>query len=163
MRLVALSVAIGLFGTAGACSSSSNGPATPVSFSKDVLPIFEQSCGSANTVCHGTGLNPSTAGRPFLGDLTGGTSPMAVLPGIVGVRATEDPLRMIVQPNDSANSYMVYKLKGTQGMLTSECMGGHNLSGGAPCGQQMPYATPPLDPSSITLIEAWIDQGAKND
>jgi hypothetical protein len=164
MRLVALSIIIGSLGTA-ACSSSSGGPATsstPVSFSKTVLPIFEQSCGAANTVCHGTGLDPVMAGRPFLGDLTGGTDPSKVLPGIVGVPATEDPHLKIVQAGDSANSYMVYKLNGTQGTLTSSCMDGHNPSGGMPCGQQMPYATTPLQQSQIDAIVAWIDQGAQS-
>jgi hypothetical protein len=175
MRLIALLIATTSLGTA-ACSSStggntgsssssggtgsSSGSSGPVSFSADVLPAFQMSCGIAGSTCHGTGLNASIMQRPFLGNNTGGTDPSMVLPGIVSVTSQEDPKLDIVKPGDSANSYMVYKIKGTQGMLKTDC-----ATGGTPytdCGLQMPYASAPLDQATIDLIIRWIDQGAQN-
>jgi hypothetical protein len=125
--------------------------------------MFEQSCGIAGVGCHGTGLIPSQAGRPFLGDFGGGTKSSAVLPGIVGVSSFEDPHLNIVKASDSANSYLVYKVKGTQGTLVSQCMDGKNAVGtGGPCGVSMPNAMAALDDASIALISNWIDQGAQD-
>lgn len=64
---------------------------------------------------------------------------------IVGVASHEKPAILRIAPGDSANSYMVMKLRGTQG------------AGG---GQPMPLGAFPLDPALVIKIAAWAQQGA---
>ena len=64
---------------------------------------------------------------------------------IVDVPSEEKPAIKRIAPGDSANSYMVMKLRGTQG------------AGG---GQPMPLNAFPLDPALVIKIAAWAQQGA---
>jgi hypothetical protein len=159
MRMVALSVVVALAAGYSIAACSSSGGTQTVSFKSQVLPTFQTSCGIAGSTCHGTGLDPSS-GRPFLGDADGGTDPSKVLPGIIGVKATEDPQLSIVKPSDPSNSYMMHKLDGDQMQFAAECATADPMY--ATCGQRMPYAAPMLDQATIDMIRQWIAQGAQN-
>ena len=113
--------------------------AGPRSLNTDVQPIFSASCATTSG-CHLTS-DPSSGSL----DLSQGHSYISLVgPNTVGVPSTEDAAFLRVKPGDSANSYLVLKLKGT-----------------ATIGLQMPYPTP-LDASAIKAITDWIDQGAQN-
>lgn len=124
-----------------------------VSLSRDVQPILSASC--ATTLCHGSPL----------------AAPMSLLSGdsftsLVGVPSCEAPSLKRVEPANSAASYLVLKLEGTQTTLvnTGDCapcdFGVATESG---CGQRMPRDAPsPLPDAEIQLIRDWIDQGAAN-
>jgi hypothetical protein len=115
------------------------------------------SCGLAGSTCHGTGLDPSS-GRPFLGNHAGGTDPMTVLRGIVGVPAAEDPQLSLVKGSDPMNSYLMHKVDGDQMMFANECAVADPTY--STCGQPMPYASPALDKTTRDTIRQWIAQGA---
>jgi hypothetical protein len=147
--------------------TGSSGSAATVSFSNDILPLFSSNCGSAGIGCHGTGIVGATAGRPFLGNAVGTTSPSSVLPGIVNFASYEDPKLDIVKAGDSMNSYLVIKLLNEQDNYTSDCtaFGKNVYAPSQPCGLSMPgegAANLMLDTATLTLIENWIDQGAQN-
>lgn len=107
-----------------------------VSLSKDVQPIFTVRC--ATTGCHGSSF-------PNLGlILIDGES----YANLVNVKSAESPLDR-VEPGDSAASYLMHKLQGTQTSV-----------GGS--GDQMPRFSTPLPDAEIDLIRSWIDQGAQD-
>lgn len=108
-------------------------PGLTISLSGDVQPIFSNNC--ALTFCHGD--------FPQFGlDLR----PSSAWGSLVDVPSAEAPLDR-VEPGDSALSYLVHKLEGTQASV-----------GGS--GDPMPFGGPPLPPAEIQLIRSWIDQGA---
>ena len=103
-----------------------------VSFSQDIQSIFNSNC----VVCH----QSATA----TGDLNLETGFAYI--NLVNVESTQSPL-MLVAPGDSDGSYLLNKLRGTQG----------EVGGG---GLRMPYGASPLQQSQINLIQQWIEQGA---
>jgi hypothetical protein len=99
--------------------------------------IFVPKC--ATSACH-SGSPPASA-------------PVSLDPGrswqeLVGVPSTEAP-EHLVEPFDPAASYLVSKVRGTQGQV-----------GGL---SQMPPAGEPLSEAEIQAIEGWIARGAPND
>jgi len=130
-----------------------------VSFSRDILPKFQSSCGIAGSTCHGA-PGVSSQGRPFLGYFEGGTDAAQVELAIVGVPSVEDPNMNIVTAGDVWHSYMWIKLDNLQSTLAAECAKG--MSDYKDCGQSMPYQNPPLDDGTLNTIARWIAQGAKN-
>jgi hypothetical protein len=54
---------------------------------------------------------------------------------------------VLVAPGDSDGSYLLHKLRGTQG----------EVGGG---GLRMPYGALPLQQGQINLVQQWIEQGA---
>ena len=103
-----------------------------VSFSQDIQSIFNSNC----VVCH----QSATA----TGDLNLETG--LAYRNLVSVESTQSPL-MLVTSGDSDGSYLLHKLRGTQGEV-----GGSGL--------RMPYGASPLQQSQINLIQQWIEQGA---
>ena len=103
-----------------------------VSFSQDIQSIFNSNC----VVCH-----QSAAANGDL-NLEAGSA----YDNLVNVESTQRPL-MLVTPGDSDGSYLLHKLRGTQG----------EVGGG---GLRMPYGASPLQQSQINLIQQWIEQGA---
>lgn len=109
---------------------------TLVSLALDVQPILSRYC--AKSGCHGStnppqGLNMDVGSAYF---------------NLVGVTAIEAPTLKRIQPGNTALSYLVHKLEGTQGTV-----------GGS--GQQMPpigNEAPSLD--NVALIKQWITEGA---
>jgi hypothetical protein len=131
-----------------------------VSFSTDVLPTFQRSCGIAGATCHGAPSVVTVAQRPFLGYFDGGTDGSAVVSGLVGVVSPEDPKLSIVKASDPANSYLMHKLDGDQCTFAKDCAQGQTQY--TDCGQQMPYSSPALDEATRDTVRRWIAQGAKN-
>jgi hypothetical protein len=128
-------------------------PGATASFRQDVQPIFTASCATA--FCHGSPLG----------------APMSLLSAdsyasLVGAASCEAAALKRVAPGDSAGSYLVVKLEGTQSaILAAGGCQACSISGGsvANCGSRMPLTGPPYLPDAeIRLIRDWIDQGAEN-
>jgi hypothetical protein len=75
------------------------------------------------------------------------SSTAATFAALVNVNSLQVPSLRRVAPNDSANSYLVHKLQGT------------NL---APGTSRMPLGGPFLDQATIDQVKSWIDAGAQN-
>jgi hypothetical protein len=131
-----------------------------VSFSKDILPTFQMTCGIAGATCHGSPAVVTVDQRPFLGFFDGGTDASVVVNGLVGVKSPEDPQLSIVKAGDPPSSYLMHKLDGDQCQFASACAQG--LTQYTDCGQQMPYSSPPLDETTRDTVRRWIAQGAKS-
>jgi len=101
-------------------------------YGTDVQDIYDNNCTAG---CH-------SGGAPSAGlDLDVGASYTAS----VDVVSTQDASFDLVEPGDSANSYLWQKVDGS-----------------ASAGQQMPSGGPFLDQADIDLIATWIDEGAPN-
>ena len=119
-----------------------------VSFAKDVIPIFGQSC--AFSTCHGATTGPSNG--VFLGN-----DPARVYTGIVGVRGDELQTMPFITAGDPRQSYLMRKMDGSQCAFDSQCSGGS-------CQSFMPKTNDtPLDLPTRDIVRRWIAQGAKND
>lgn len=122
--------------------------ATPaVSFSRDVMPVFGQSC--AFSTCHGSTVGP--ANGVFLG-----RDAAKVHSAIVNVRGDELAAMPFVTPGNPRESYLMRKLDGSQCALDAKCTGGS-------CKDSMPKNTDLLDVTTRDIVRRWIAQGAKND
>ncbi len=158
MRSVVLLLALGLFG----CPSDPGGPScedyTPpggfdaqnpkVSFSKDVAPIFKQSC--AFSTCHGasSGLPPNGV---YLGSDTA-----RVYTGLTTEKPSELPTMPFVTPGDPRQSYLMRKMDGSQCALDAQCTDGT-------CQSSMPKNDVVLPVETRDVDRRWIAQGAQND
>ncbi len=104
-----------------------------ISFTNEVQPIFTANCAS----CHVGG--GSSGGLQLDAAVSYGN--------LVNKPSSELPTMDRIEPNDPANSYLLHKLKGTQGTVSGS-------------GTQMPQGRPPLTTAQISTIETWISQGA---
>jgi hypothetical protein len=105
-----------------------------LSHAVDIQPIWDAGC---VTDCHEPG---GTAAMVL--DLSGNA-----YANIVDINSGQAQLLKLVEPNNSAESYLVAKLEGNQ-----------NIVGGT--GLDMPSGSDPLDAATLTTIKAWIDAGA---
>lgn len=133
VRRFLATLSIGLTALA-AHGAQAAGPSFGPSFGKDIAPLLKARC----AVCHLTGKE---AGNMAL-------HPKAAWASLVSRPSSVSAL-MLVNPDKPDQSYMLMKLEGT-----------HIKNGGS--GARMPFAAPPLDPTQIGLIRAWIKAGAKN-
>jgi hypothetical protein len=150
--------------TIAACSSPTSGascetyvvpasfdPTKPtVSFTSDVLPIFEASCG-LSTSCHGAQTGP----RIFLGSRSTPFDPMRVLGDVVGVPSSDLPAMNYVTAGDPSQSFLMHKMDGDQCMLTAKCANND-------CGLSMPQNNDVLEVAKRDVVRRWIAQGAQN-
>jgi hypothetical protein len=95
--------------------------------------VFDKSC--AFSTCHGDG---------------GGSGELSLTPGnsfanLVGVPADGDPTQTRVIPADPDGSYLMHKLESADGIV----------------GDPMPQAEP-LDEARLSLVRAWIAEGAQD-
>jgi hypothetical protein len=111
-------------------------PLATATFSGSVEPIFTMTCATAS--CH-TG-----ASAPQGMDLSAGNA----YSNVVGVASTELPEMERVSPNAPLQSYLVHKLRGSQGVV-----------GGI--GSRMPLGGS-VSNDKIAAIVAWILAGASN-
>jgi hypothetical protein len=118
-----------------------------VSFSKEVMPIFGQSC--AFSTCHGSTVG--NANGVFLGK-----DAPRVYAAIVGVKGDEHEAMPFVTAGNPRESYLMRKMDGSQCALDAQCSGGS-------CQGSMPKNEEPLDLATRDKIRRWISQGAKND
>ncbi len=119
-----------------------------VTFAKDVMPIFSQSC--AFTSCHGSASG--NANGVFLG----AADPVRVYQAIVDVRSSKLPTMSYVKPGDPHESFLMRKMDGSHCVLDAQCTG-------TDCGQSMPKNDETLPIESRDIVRRWIAQGAKND
>jgi hypothetical protein len=118
-----------------------------VSFSKDVVPIFSQSC--AFSACHGGIGNPNGVHLPQ-GDAA------SIHKNIVDVRSSRLTSMSFVKPGDPRQSFLMRKLDKSQCTLDAQCVSGS-------CGDSMPKDDDLLPIEDRDKIRRWIAQGAKND
>jgi len=112
------------------------------SFSIDILPALQGSCGSAATSCHG-GSSPT--GHVIYA----GTAAQvhAQLVNVVPANAPAGWLR--VKPGDPAHSWILEKVTRDQ-------------PGGSGYGTRMPQGAPNLCQPTVDTLSAWISAGAPN-
>jgi hypothetical protein len=118
-----------------------------VSFSRDVMPVFKQSC--AFSTCHGSTTGP--ANGVFLGD-----DAARVHKALVGARSGELATMNFVTASDPRQSYLMRKMDASQCALDAQCTGGS-------CQGSMPKNEDPLPVDKRDIVRRWIAQGAKND
>jgi hypothetical protein len=151
----------------GSCSAEldSNGcfdaecfelPARDVSFSADILPIFENSC-ALSSACHGNPSSPNTSAgyQPYLGEVDPATTPSdvdAILALIVGQPSRAAPGLAIVEPGAPEQSFLMHKMDDSLSCSSVECPDG--------CGDVMPKGSGPLERETRDLVRGWIAQGA---
>ncbi len=119
------------------CIASTGDCTDGACFARDIQPIFSNNC--AFSGCH-AGTAPQQGQNLSAG---------VAYANIVCVPSNERPGMMRVRPSEPDSSYLVHKIQGTQGTV-----------GGS--GGQMPLGGTPLTAQQISLIRAWITQGAKN-
>jgi hypothetical protein len=106
--------------------------------------IHSQVIGATCGGCHG-----GSAGLSGLGNCN------TAYAALVGVASTENPSMNRVEPGDPGDSWLMYKLDGTQGWFTGTCSGGF-------CGSRMPLGGE-LSVDVRDAIRFWIASGAAND
>jgi anaerobic magnesium-protoporphyrin IX monomethyl ester cyclase len=109
-------------------------PPPPMSYTRYIAPLFKSEC--ATPQCH------SSQGRAS-GLVLETDSSYA---NIVNVSSQQAPAMKLIAPGDTAHSYLVKKLEGTQAS-----------AGGS--GAQMPPGSTP-DPTLIINVHTWMEEGA---
>ena len=130
-------------GTDGGSSSGGDARTRPYpNFDDDVMPVFIANC--SLTACHGSkqsNLNiyiPNNADAAFA-ELSK-TSPTSGL--------------KFIEPGDPTKSYVMIKMDGKQGSLSTQCDAGD-------CGTEMPPDVGLVAQDQRDTIRAWITAGAK--
>ena len=147
-RPVWMGMAAVLFSLASCKDSNPTNPTDPetsISYARDVQPIFDAHC----TNCHAIGVFGFnlTGGIDENGlDLTQGRSYRALVGQSTFQRPDLAPT-LRVAPGAPENSYILQKLESSTPKL----------------GERMPLNDPPLTPTQIERIRAWIARGAPND
>lgn len=155
MRLALLLVPLSLLCACGGGGGSTAAPVPPApapttcpipvakaspSFSADIVPALQSSCGSAATSCHG-GAAP-TGHVIFSGTAT------QVHAQLVNVVPASAPAGwFLVKPGDTAHSWILEKVTKDQ-------------PGGSGYGTRMPQAAPNLCQPTVDTLSAWISAGA---
>jgi hypothetical protein len=150
--LAALSVAA-LLGAACGAEPLAGSPGTtcPIAlvpshptFSGDVLPALQQSCGSSTSTCHG---GPTAYGHVDYSTSPGRTA-QDVYGDLVGAVPANAPAGWLrVKAGDPARSWIVEKVSSVQ-------------PGGSGYGARMPLGRPDLCATTIDSLVAWISSGA---
>jgi len=128
----------------GAADAGSDGGSTPWTFSQVQAQILS---GCTNARCHGVG------NRSGLVELNAA----AAYINLVSVPSQELPSLNFVEPGDSASSYLVNKLEGSQGAACSAA--GLSVRN---CGSMMPEGQRALSAATLQGLRSWIDAGAPN-
>ena len=118
-------------------------PAHPT-FTADILPAIQPSCGAATTTCHG--------GPTAFGHVDYSTSlsrvPRDVYDDLVGATPANAPAGYLrVTPSDASHSWIVAKVSQDQ-------------PGGSGYGARMPLGRANLCPATLEALLAWIADGA---
>jgi hypothetical protein len=118
-------------------------PAHPT-FSVDILPAIQPSCGAATTTCHG---GPTASGHVDYSTSLSRT-PRNVYDDLVGATPANAPAGYLrVAPRDASHSWIVAKVTQDQ-------------PGGSGFGARMPLGRPNLCQATIDALLAWIADGA---
>ncbi|MFL5352551.1 hypothetical protein [Archangium sp.] len=118
--------------------------ATPPTFSRDVAPLLQGSCGFGSG-CHGTAQPAGSV------QLTLGTGDAAALLERLKAKSVREPSLPLVDPGNPSGSFLLRKVTGDFTGLPC-----------APsaCGERMPQRGTPLPREDLDLLEQWIQQGA---
>jgi len=143
------------WGCAGSGSgSSTSAPAQPPTtcpipvaktsptFTADIVPALQSSCGVASTSCHG-GTSPT-------GHVMYSGTPAEIYAQLVNVVPANAPAGqgwLLVKPGDPVHSWVIEKITKDQ-------------PGGSGYGTRMPQAAPNLCQATVDTIKAWITAGA---
>ena len=113
-------------------------------FSQDVVPLFQGSCGFGSG-CHGTA---QPAGHV---QLTLGSGDAATLLARLKEKSVREPSLPLVDPGNPSGSFLLHKVTGDYTGLPC-----------APsaCGERMPQRSTSLPQESLDMLELWIQQGA---
>lgn len=142
------------FGCGGGGSGSASAPPPPTttcpipvakpspSWSADLLPALQGSCGSAATSCHG-------GSAPTGHVIYSGTAAEVHARLVNGVPASAPAGQgwLLVKPGDPAHSWLLEKVTKDQ-------------PGGSGYGTRMPQAAPNLCQATVDTITAWVNAGA---
>lgn len=152
--LCALALAAGCGGTDGSPAGGGGAPSTcPIpshvaspTFTRDILPALQASCGSLASSCHGTA---APAGHVQYGTPPGRTAGdvHAALVGAPPSNAPPGAGWLRVAPGDVARSWLVEKVTKDQ-------------PGGTGYGARMPYAGANVCQATVDTLVSWIQQGA---
>lgn len=123
----------------------------PVSFRKQVLPIFAASCTFGS--CHGS----KSAGNNgiYLGARGSVADAASIRAALLEKGPVAAPSMRYVTPSNHDSSYLWVKLTG-RFCAVPECADGK-------CGEAMPRGGDTLQPSDMSTVRSWIAQGAKDD
>ncbi len=152
-RSIAIAVMLAVLGCGGTDPSGPGGaastcpitvvPAHPT-FTADILPALQSSCGSAATSCHG---GPTASGHVDYSTSLSRTA-ADVRADLVGVPpANAPPGYDRVRAGDPAHSWIVEKVTSDQ-------------PGGSGYGARMPLGRPNLCPATVDTLVGWITAGA---
>jgi len=120
---------------AGTCQSEDSDPTLDVSFSKEILPLFQRSGSLGGCTCHQP-ANRSTSGIDQSG--------LSLQNYVALMRGGNTSQSNIVVPGDPCASVIVQK-----------------VSNAPPYGSRMPPGGPPfMSPEEIGLLRDWIAEGA---
>jgi hypothetical protein len=120
-----------------------------VSFTADVMPVFQANCASAS--CHG--LSQSTTGLA-LGN--GATNATTAYTRLVGPMSGELATMPYVTAGEPGNSFLMHKMDADLCSLDAACSGGS-------CQRPMPYDVGVLPVDQRDIVRRWIAQGASSD
>jgi len=113
-------------------------------FTTDILPAIQPSCGAATTTCHG---GPTAYGHVDYSTSLSRT-PRNVYDDLVGVKPANAPSGYLrVVPGDASHSWIVAKVSQDQ-------------PGGSGYGARMPLGRANLCPTTLDALLAWIADGA---
>ncbi|GLH73196.1 hypothetical protein GETHLI_16980 [Geothrix limicola] len=113
---------------------------TNPSFSADLVPAIQSSCGSTASSCHG---GPSPTGHVSYS----GTASQ-IRASLVNVAPANAPAGwLLVKPGDPAHSWIIEKVTKDQ-------------PGGSGYGTRMPQGAPNLCQPTVDTLSAWISAGA---
>jgi hypothetical protein len=135
---------------------------TPLSFVTDIQPMMANltTCGLA-TACHGyppVFLDPGNSKTMVIvGD------PVAAKAALRSMSVNAPTMANMV-PGQVGQSFMAYKLSGTEGLscVASKCVAGSSVGITQPCGDPMPSTGGTLAAADRIKILDWIAQGAAN-
>ena len=133
--------------TGGAPSFTFPDPDNPTH--ADLQQVWDATCGATGELggCHDSNTPLMDSLQQHDLSLLSGNAYNALTTGM-SMQATDG--MPFVTPGDTANSYLWYKLNGTQGQVAS----------GNSAGFQMPQFQDPLDAETLSVIENWINNGA---
>jgi hypothetical protein len=147
------------------CLTGSDLQAPTVSFAQSVQPLFNSSCAlSTPGTCHALqNAGTSTPWLVYLGAVTGTVDAGAVITGLVGKPAAENPGMSLIKAGDPDNSYLMHKLDYDQCQYSTACNAQVAVNPQfEACGQGMPYQSGILPETNRDDVRRWIAQGAKN-
>ncbi len=148
-------------GANGAACADFGAVTGTVSFSKNVIPIFQRACNF--DACHAATSSQPQEGLALGNNVMDGTMAAkdiaTVHDDIVGKNSKRSTLHL-VEASDPSRSWLVAKIRYEDFADCAAVSGSCTPKG---CGGRMPQNNPPLSDADVNTIVAWVKGGAKND